>query len=437
MSKETLEKSLPVIFKDKVKEGWKNSVQGWYVENATPGLYTLDIEHIPDFLVEMHNDINSAENISSRYRKDLCLHKCSFCFNEENIVYAKNINFDGKTGPNRIMTLDETMTVIDQAVAIAKEEGHDFRNVKFLGPGELTINPQLFEIIEQYEKRGINFSIFTKGAVLGSDELAMKYWNMSAKELVSKLADYKNLSLLFSFQSFNDKLQDDLVTTKITTRFGELTKGLRGYSAIRNEAIVNLFESDFYEGGITNRICILNAPIIPENIDESFEIYNFFVERGTPVVMTTSMVSGKGCNQIQKQSIQMSQEEWGSKLVDLYANIYAFNVSKGIQTEGQIKTEGIASYVGAAPCNQVSTGLYIRANGLVQMCPGRFDKGTIYGNVFETPLKEIWASSPNKRRGSESSQNLINNKCPAKDGIVFPEGFYREVMEKYEQIMNC
>ena len=123
-------------------------------------------------------------------------------------------------------------------------------------------------------------------------------------------------------------------------------------------------------------------------------------------------------------------------LVDLYARIYVFNVEKGIQTDEQIREEGIASYVGAEPCNQVSTGLYIRANGLVQMCPGRFDKETVFANVQEIPLKEIWEISPNRQRGIDNPHNLVNNKCPAKDGFAFPENFYERVLQRYDQLIK-
>jgi len=291
--------------------------------------------------------------------------------------------------------------------------------------GELTINPQLFDVIEEYQKRNIHLGIFTKGAVLGRDEFAQKYHGMTAKELTDKLASYENISLIFSFQSFDDTKQDSMVTTKE----GDVLQGIQNYSEIREKAIENPLNSEFYKDGITDRICMINAPIMPENIDESFEIYKFFTERGTQVIMTPSMVSGKGCVQVQKQD-----EEFNNKLVDLYARIYAYNVEKGIQTEEQIEREGIASYVGAAPCNQASIGLYVRANGLVQMCPGRFDEETIFANVQDKPLKEIWDQSPNKRRGFDDPHNLINNRCPAKDGRAFTEGFYEKVMQRYKEL---
>jgi MoaA/NifB/PqqE/SkfB family radical SAM enzyme len=422
MTRKTLEQKIPIVFAGRVSDNWQNGVKGWHIQNASVGLYTLDIEHIPEEIVLEHNDPENPESINSRYRQRLCVHNCPNCFNEEEDVYSKG---------NRILTLDETFGVIDQAREIAKKEGHDFRSIKFLGPGELLMNPQLFKIVGEYQKRKIQLNIFTKGALLGSDELAEKYQGITARELVDRLASYDNVGLLMSFQSFNNELQDSLVTS--LDKAGKVT-GLEGYSQIQEQALENLFSSRFYNNGMTNRICIVNAPIVPKNIDESFDIYKFFIERATPIVMTPSMLSGKGCGAYSMRKDE--KKKFQDKLVELYARIYAYNVEKGVQTNEQIKHEGIASYAGAQPCNQVATGLYIRANGIVQMCPGRFDRETVFANVKNTPLREIWENSPNRRMGLENQKNLVNNKCPAKDGYAFPPDFYSRVMKRHQEILG-
>ncbi|MBU6996832.1 MAG: radical SAM protein [Theionarchaea archaeon] len=440
MSKEMLEKRFPAVFPGKVRHGWKNTAKGLYTTDAVPGLYMLDLEHIPEDVVARHNDPQETECVASLYRRALCLHNCPFCFNEESAVYSQyKVGFDGKAALdgsgtqriNRMMTLKETFGVIDQAREIADSEGHDFEYVKFLGPGELLMNPQLFEIIDMYSERKVHFCIFTKGAILGSDELAQKYQGMDAEALVDELAGNQGVSLLFSFQSFDHVRQNSLVTT--VSENGDI-KGLQEYSLLRDRALEYLFESAFYRNSVTDRLCMINAPIVPENLEESFHIYAFFVERGTPIFMTPSMVSGKGCSQLERQKRVLTAEEWQSRLVELYARIYVYNVKKGVQTHEEIQTEGIAAYVGCTPCNQAAVGLYIRANGIVQVCPGRFDEETVYGNVLETPLRAIWEESPNRMRGIRNPHNLINNRCPAKDGRTFLPGFYERVMERYEQL---
>jgi hypothetical protein len=37
--------------------------------------------------------------------------------------------------------------------------------------------------------------------------------------------------------------------------------------------------------------------------------------------------------------------------------------------------------------------------------------------------------------GINNPQNLVNNKCPAKDGYVFQKDFYGRVMKKYEEFL--
>ncbi len=433
---EKLEHDLPPKFPGKkpLPPDFRNGVREWHIKTSTPGLFTMDVEHITQEVVESHNEPTGTASVGNLYSKKLCVHKCPTCFNKQSSVYRKS----SKGTPNPILTLEETFSVVDQAMEIAAKEGHRFHSAKFLGPGELLMNPDLFRIIEEYQKRGIVFSIFTKGALLGSDELAVKYQNhagvKSAKELVDKLASYNNVNLLFSFQSFEDKLQDKMVG-------GTPEK----YTIMRNRALGHILSSAFYKDGITDRICMINAPIGRENIGESLDVYRFFMERGTPVVMTPTMLSGKGGDCFKSEEFSSQLEDFRSKLVELYSEVYLYNVLKGIQTLEQIQLEGTTSYVGAEPCNQASLGLYLRANGIVQMCPGRFDCGTVFANVRDVPLAQIWERSPNRQRGIEDPHNLLNNCCPAKDSTcpeqdserIFFFGFYDKVMEVLMQKLEA
>jgi len=438
--KEAMEKRFPARFPglDPLPEGFRNSTRGWPVKADKPGCYTADVEHVPDRLVAKHNDPSSDYSLLSSYHPDLCIHRCPSCFSEQDAVYAKR-KTDGS--PNRMMSMSDTFGMIDQLMAIAEIENHRFESVKFLGPGELLMNPELFDIIEEYAKRGITLGIFTKGAMLGHDLLAEKFQRHkgihSAKEFVDRLAACKNVTLLFSFQSFDPEVQQGLVERNINGK----KSGMAGYSAIRLKALEYLLQSGFYKDGMTERVCIANTPIVPENIEESFDIYRFFIERGTPVIMTPTMVSGLGLVQLGRQRSLMNSFQ--ERLIELYAEVYEYNIRKGIQSMEQIESEGIASYVGAAPCNQASNGFgLVRANGRVDMCPGRADgPDTIFGNVQKTSAVEIWARSPNRKRGIMNPHNLVNNGCPAKDAQTpeengcrpFPYRFYDMVMERLKE----
>lgn len=83
MTIHSLAQKIPRKFLETVPNNWVNGVKDWHINNATPGLYTLDIEHIPDYLVSLHNNPEVNESIEEAYSVKLCQHKCKTCFNEE------------------------------------------------------------------------------------------------------------------------------------------------------------------------------------------------------------------------------------------------------------------------------------------------------------------------------------------------------------------
>ena len=93
----------------------------------------------------------------------------------------------------------------------------------------------------------------------------------------------------------------------------------------------------------------------------------------------------------------------------MYVSIYQHALDEGIITREDIQRDGISAYPGTAPCNQVANGLFLRLNGKVQMCPGRSDHFATYGNIYETPIAQIWMQSWNYSLGRKT-----NNWCTAK-----------------------
>ena len=97
-------------------------------------------------------------------------------------------------------------------------------------------------------------------------------------------------------------------------------------------------------------------------------------------------------------------------------------------TLDQLKEEGVSAYAGIHPCNQLSAGMFIRKDGVVQACPGNDHKRFRFTNdIREQDLKDIWVSSKNYVFGPR-----FNNKC-VKDGITIPGGFYKEVLRRVEE----
>ena len=139
-------------------------------------MLTLDLNIPNGAFAETVNMARLGEATQAFKRNYPCVHQCPGCFNNAELH-------------NPIMTLDEVTSVVEQAQALGLE------SVKFLGPGELLMNPELFRILNFFEERNIVIGIFTKAALLGNDKLAMQYQRMSSEELVRKLTSYKHTAL--------------------------------------------------------------------------------------------------------------------------------------------------------------------------------------------------------------------------------------------------
>ena len=97
----------------------------------------------------------------------------------------------------------------------------------------------------------------------------------------------------------------------------------------------------------------------------------------------------------------------------------------------QLQHDGAHPYIGLAPCNQLTHGLYIHYDGAVWRCPGNDTPNfVVHPNVRSKSLLDIWVNSVNYRI------NLFNNRC-VKDGISLPRRFYTEVLERVESRLQA
>ncbi len=370
---------IPVVFDGKFPRDYVNDVADWAfpreeLEANKGRMLTMDI----DFTLVGQCSLN-----------------CGHCYSHNGFI---------DQGENPPLSFEEQVSVLEQGKALG------LRSAKLLGRGEHTEHPRFLEFLEQFQRLGIVPLVFTKGHVIGDDELVEKYHGdrgiYTGQELVSRL-DELNARILLGFRSFDTAKEDRDV--------GDV----EGYSKKRNRALELLVEQKFNQHHPTH-IGLMALPVKQGALDDAFEIYTWGKERNMYVCVAPSMFSGRGRDQTDAPSPE--------ELTDLYTNIYDWNIDRGVQTLDQIREEGISAYAGSRPCQQVGTGVYITLFGDVYICPGDDSPNVRFGNVREQSLKEIWEASPNFQRAG-----TFNFHCPAKDGRTIPDELYGEVLRRVEE----
>ena len=375
---------------------------------------TMDVEFLSNSIVELAK--HGVVDLSKSYP---CGLKCPGCFSEDK-VYSDKEN---------LMRWQEVMKVIDGSREIG------LTSIKFLGPGELFQNSDLFDILEATKQRNLPISIFTKGAELGDDELAKKAYGHlgieTAEELARRIAEYDNVRILLGFNSFFRKRQDNMVGSFNKTSNYEIidgrfvNRGISDYTTKRDKALVNLVDAGFNSPEKGQRLSLIAAPVGLDQIEEIPEVYVWAAKRNIPLIIAPTMESGPKAQGLMKYNDRIDREH--ERLISLMTAVYSRAIEEGILTVGQIKEEGVSAYIGTSPCNQVSNGLFMRLNGQIQLCPGRSDEGAVYGSVHNSPIAKIWLDSPNYQRA-----DLTNNWCAAKTNGM-PKWLQAEVLARLEQ----
>jgi MoaA/NifB/PqqE/SkfB family radical SAM enzyme len=368
--------NIPVVYKNKFPKNYTNDVNGYAfskkeLQNNFGELLTLDI----DF-------------------GNQCSLNCPHCFRRNN-----RVDF-GKT---KSMNYDDIIKVVKQGKKLG------LISVKFLGAGEPFEDKRFLEFLRELKKLDIIPLIFTKGHVIGDDNLVKRYYSQygisTGRELVEELKKV-NASILLGFNSFDTETQDKMVG------------GVKGYTLKRNRALELLVEAGFNRHNPTH-LCLAANPITNDNYNEIFEIYKWGRIRNLYVIVCPTMVSGRCAKTESWKKITPSNE----KLVELYTKIYNFNIKKRLQTLKQIEEEGIAPFAGGHTCNQVACGMYVTLTGTVLRCPG--DDTTVFGSIWKESLKDIWLKSENYGRAG-----TFNCGCPPKFGKSLPHNLFTEVMIK-------
>ena len=345
-------------------------------------------------------DINLLKREFAKLYNDTCTQRCPHCFNQEDDFYVSKI-INGQ----KLMKWSETKELI----RVAKRFG--LESVKFLGIGEIFKSPRLFEILDDLQAENIKIGIFTKGSALGDDETAKScgYEGIyTAEDLVKRIFEYQNVSILLGANSFNPIFQDAMVGC------GK-DGGVINYTQKRNKALQLLVKYEFNNPRKGKRLALIAAPVTPQVSDETVEMYEWAMRRNITVVTIPTMVSGKGANelewllgQFENNEILIERYDPGRKMtreqrytewvVDFYTDIYLRALDMGITNLETLKIEGISGYAGVAKCQQKHNGMYIRLPGTVQECPGRCVGAEILEDVRVQNLITTWLGSINYDR---------------------------------------
>ena len=351
-------------------DNYVNDINGWAFDKETiinnkGKLLTLDIDY-----------------------GSYCSLNCPACFRKKNSI--DDVKHE--------LQFDNLVDVILQAKKLG------LRSVKFLGAGDPFENFGFMKFLRFLKEQDVIPLIFTKGHVIGDDNLVFKYFGeygiYTGVELVKEL-NRCNVSIMLGFNSFDDEIQAKMVGRKAD------------YIHVRNKALQLLVAEGFNDCNPT-RLALAINPVTIWNIDETFEMYQWGRLRNLYCIVTPSMIAGRAKDKTWA-SITPSEE----KLEKLYSDIYSFNIETNLQTIEQIEEEGISSYAGGHPCNQVATGMYVSLNGQVLICSEENHEG----NYWEKSLEEIWFSSENYKRSG-----TFNCGCIAKDGKSIPDNFYTKVL---------
>lgn len=416
---------IPEIYPNAFPAGFKLRPANWALEERVVEqgpvvidgkpirrLLTMDVEFLSNDIVKKARagEVDLVENYP-------CGLKCPGCFSEEDIFGDKD----------NLMTWQETMSVLDDARDIG------LHSIKFLGPGEMFQNPDLFDILDACEERELYITIFTKGAELGDDTLAKQNYGSlgihTSQDLVERIAKYSTVRFGLGFNSFDANFQNALVGSAgrshdyVLSNGAFVDRGVADYTTKRDIALANLVNAGFNDPKQGQRLTLVATPTLEKQKDEIPDMYEWAARRNMPIIIAPTMESGPKTDKL----VQIGQRHplW---IEDLYVAVYERALEIGAMSLDQIEQEGVSTYAGTDSCRQIANGGMVRANGQFKICPGSSRPEHIYGNVHQKSILDLWVNCPHYGMGA-----LMNNGCPAKQSGVPDEMRYR-VLERLKEV---
>lgn len=390
----------PELLNEKTKDGLKK-------------LISLEFNWLPASVVEPYNSVKTEKE-----RKKILVNKvygncklnCKGCYAKQDSLYK------GK----RLVHPEVILDLIEEAV-----DWLDTKTLKYLGPTEFFRDKNIFRYLDRFEKMGIILNVFAKDPMFGDDQEVEELFGdqglKTSEELIKKLASYKNLRILFHFASFDEEKTNYLIKDGYKGK-----KNYTGnYKKVQTRAIQLLYKyfvEKEIKKGKESRLVILNSMITPETVDEAFEIFKYFTDRGMLVCSTSSMQSGCG------RFIYFNLNGNFSKNLALYyAQAIKYSIKRGIINKKDLAKYGPSPYAGIAPCMQLCSGLLIRETGQLLRCPGadhsKWQDDITPEDLIRDGLLKTWTKTRNYNQKIK-----VNIGCLAKPKI-FTKEFNDRVME--------
>lgn len=393
---------IPELFPGRFPDGYVNDVLGW--GNVPEGeLHQLT----PDGIYELKNlDIDFGLGCT------LC---CPHCFKR---TYNDSLN------QNANLTYDDYIDIIREA----KEIG--LKTLKIVGAGEPFENKKILPFLREMSRMDIHVSIFTKGHVLGNDNLARFYFSEygieNAEQLVKELYSLKT-SILLGYNSFKKETQGIYV--------GITGKRLDEFYDSRERALRLLCEAGFntYHPGVATRLAMIAAPFKTEYLEDILDIVQWARRRNIYTITCPTTESGDGRKEMSRISVDRDDRfsDYRMAAIDFYVRIYKWSIENGIVKLDDFIKHGVSLYPGAHVCNQTACGMYITYDGKVMQCPGFDNDNSLVDNdIREMSIRKAWLNSPNYKRAQCTGR--FNFECIARTHTLHftHENFYSIIYKK-------
>jgi radical SAM protein with 4Fe4S-binding SPASM domain len=287
----------------------------------------------------------------------ICNAKCWFC----PVAYMGNSK-ENKTNMS-IETMEDIFKQLDAGRGIWVEEKIQNFPIHF---NEVLLYPYFKEMLDLHRKYNIKVSLFSNGVNLTKDKT----------DLITEYRDIVD-EVLLNVPSLNEKQWSEFSGFNIKI-FPKLIENLK----YAEEHLCKIFSPDqFYimANGVNEKSLFKNGGWL-EVLNKAPQ-YDLDLNSGTLAQIVEEM-----------KTILPNVNIWGrNNLGDRVGILEKFNI---ISNQDAIKEKNSGRVIGCA--NNYTDALFVSATGNIFICSADFDYETVYINIKDKPLKEIWEGSERK-----------------------------------------